>query len=191
MIKITTTVDSVEQAEELLIAGVDEIYFGEDYFGLRLPASFARKEQKLLVEMAHNAGKKTCVALNAIMHNEHIEKLPEYLKFLKDIGVDSVTLGDPGVIQVMKKNDLHIPFKYDAQVVVTNSRQLNFFAKKGAIEGVIAREVPKLELIKVVKNSNIPVEMLVYGPTCIQQSRRPLLENYFNYIKKYDSYGKE
>ena len=30
----------------------------------------------------------------------------------------------------------------------------------------------------------IPIEVLVYGATCIHHSKRPLLNNYFNYIEK-------
>lgn len=191
MIKIITTVESIDQARQLLDAGVDELYFGQDEFGLRLPNSFNREDQEKLTKMAHDAGKTVSIAVNAILHNEDIEKLPEYLKFLKEIEVDSITVGDPGAIHIMRKKDLFIPFRYDAQVMTTNSRQINFWKDRGAIEAVAARELPKDELAQLAKNSKLPIEMLVYGATCIQQSRRPLLQNYFNYIKRYDSYGKE
>lgn len=191
MIKIITTVESIEQAKKLLEAGVDELYFGQDEFGLRLPSSFDREDQEKLTKLAHEYGKTVSVAVNAILHNEDIEKLPEYLKFLKSIEVDSITVGDPGAIHIMRKNDLLIPFRYDAQVMTTNSRQINFWKDRGAIEAVVARELPKEEIRGISKNSKLPIEILVYGATCIQQSRRPLLQNYFNYIKRYDKYGKE
>lgn len=191
MIKIISTVESIEQAQKLLEAGVDELYFGQDEFGLRLPNSFNRLDQEKLTKMAHEKGKTVSIAVNAILHNEDIEKLPEYLEFLKSIEVDSITVGDPGAIHIMRKNNLFIPFRYDAQVMVTNSRQINFWKDRGAIEAVIAREIPKDELKVLLNNAQIPVEVLVYGATCIQQSRRPLLKNYFNYIKRFDSYGKE
>ncbi len=191
MIKIITTVESIDQAKELLDAGVDELYFGQDEFGLRLANSFNRADQEKLTKMAHDAGKTVSIAVNAIFHNRDIERLPEYLSFLKSIGVDSITVGDPGVIQVMKTKDLFIPFRYDAQVTVTNSGQINFWKDRGAIEAVIAREIPQEELVKLAKNSKLPIEILVYGATCIQHSRRPLLKNYFNYIKRRDAYSKE
>lgn len=191
MIKIITTVESIEQAKNLLEAGVDELYFGEDQFGLRLPNSFSRQDQEKITKMAHEKNKTVSIAVNAILHNKDIQKLPEYLKFLRSINVDSITVGDPGAIHIMRKNDLMIPFRYDAQVMTTNSRQINFWKDRGAIEAVVARELPREELKNIAKNSKLPIEMLVYGATCIQHSRRPLLENYFKYIKRYDSYGKE
>ena len=36
----------------------------------------------------------------------------------------------------------------------------------------------------------IPIEVLVYGATCIHHSKRPLLNNYFNYIEKKESVEK-
>lgn len=186
MIKIITTVESLTQARQLLEVGVDCLYFGEDRFGLRLPTSFSRSEQENLTKLAHQYGKKVSVAVNAIFHNDGILDVPEYLAFLKSIGVDSITVGDPGVVQVMKQELYHIPYRYDAQVMVTSSKQINFWAKRGAIGAVVAREVPRESLKILTKEATVPVEVLVYGATCIHHSKRPLLQNYFNFIEKED-----
>lgn len=191
MIELIATVESIQQGQALLEAGVDCLYFGEDQFGLRLPNSFSREEQAKLTQMAHEQGRKVSIALNAIFHNEGIDKVPEYLQFLKEIGVDTVTLGDPGVLQKMKVHDLYLPYRYDAQVVVTNSKQINFWAQRGAVAAVLAREIPRAELEVLAKEVIIPAEVLVYGATCIHQSRRPLLENYFNFIAKKESVGRD
>lgn len=187
MVELIATVESLQQAEDLLDAGVDILYFGEDQFGLRLPYSFSREEQQELVALAHQKGKKVSIAVNAIFHNEGIEKVPEYLQFLKSINVDTITLGDPGVVQIMKNPDLFIPYRYDAQVIVTSSKSINFWAKRGAVGAVIAREVPRDSLEILARESLVPVEFLVYGATCIHQSKRPLLQNYYNYIGKNES----
>lgn len=184
MVELIATVESIPQAVALLKAGVDILYFGEDTFGLRLPHSFTKEEQKTLVKLAHSYGKKVSIAVNAIFHNEGIELVPDYLKFLKEIEVDTITLGDPGVVQIMKNPEYHIPYRYDAQVLVTSSRSINFWAKRGAVGAVVAREVPRDELKDLAKKSMVPVEFLVYGATCIHQSKRPLLQNYYNFIEK-------
>ncbi|MGY3725273.1 Collagenase-like protease, PrtC family [Granulicatella balaenopterae] len=191
MTEIIATVESIPQAKALLEAGVDRLYFGEDEFGLRLPTSFSREEQAELTSLAHEYGKKVTVAVNAIFHNDRIEKLPEYLTFLKSIDVDVISVGDPGVMQVMKQEEYNIPFNYDAQVIVTSSKHINFWAKRGAVSAVVAREVPRESMKILAKNATIPVEVLVYGATCIHQSKRPLLQNYFNYIEREESPAKQ
>lgn len=192
MIELITTVESFEQAEELLAAGVDTLYFGEELFGLRLPASFTRDEQRRLVELAHAHGKKANIAVNGIIHPEKMKQVPEYLRFLKEINVDVITVGDTGIIYTMKKNpELRIPYIYDAETLVTSARQINFWAKKGAAGAVLAREVPFDEMKEMEEKLTIPVEVLVYGATCIHQSKRPLLQNYYNFTKQEEQKDRE
>lgn len=192
MIEIITTIESMKQAEELLEAGVDTLYFGEERFGLRLPASFTREEQCELVALAHRYGKKVNIAVNGIIHPEKMKKVPEYLQFLKEINVDMITVGDTGIIYTMRKNpELSIPYVFDAETLVTSARQINFWAKKGAISAVLAREVPFDEMKEMENKLQIPVETLVYGATCIHQSKRPLLQNYYNYTQQDEKKDRE
>ncbi|MFV0558721.1 MAG: peptidase U32 family protein [Enterococcus sp.] len=192
MIELISTVESFTQAKELLEVGVDTLYFGEETFGLRLPSDFSREEQKELVTLAHQKGKKVTIAMNAIMHPEKMLLVPEYLAFLKEIQVDQIVVGDPGIVYVMRKNpELKIPFIFDAATIVTSARQINFWQKKGAIGAVLAREVPFGEMQELTKAVDVPVEVLVYGPTCIHHSKRPLLQNYYNYTQQEESVTKE
>ncbi|WP_203248590.1 peptidase U32 family protein [Sporosarcina beigongshangi] len=184
MIELIATAESVEQGKLLIGIGVDTLYIGEDEFGLRLPGSFSRDEIEEITSFAHQHHKRVCVAVNALMHNDRIEKIVPYLTFLQSIGVDAITVGDPGVIHLMKKHSIELPFIYDAQTMVTSARQVNFWAKRGAIGAVLARELPYAELQAIRQQVTVPVEVLVYGATCIQQSKRPLVENYFNFTNQ-------
>jgi collagenase-like PrtC family protease len=189
MIELIATAESMAQAEELLAVGVDTLYIGEEDFGLRLPYSFSREEQKALIDLAHANGKKVNVAINGIMHPDKMKKIPEYLAFLADVKPDHVVVGDTGVIYLLQEYDL--PYIYDAETLVTNARQINFWQKKGAVGAVLAREVPFEEMQRLSQHVEVPVEVLVYGATCIHQSKRPLLDNYFNYTKQSESTSKE
>ncbi|MEM5198846.1 peptidase U32 family protein, partial [Enterococcus faecium] len=106
MIELIATAESVEQAVELLATGVDTLYIGEETFGLRLPVSFTRDEQREIVKRAHEMGKQVLVAVNGIMHPEKMKLVPEYLTFLKEINVDKITLGDPGIVFIMQRDGL-------------------------------------------------------------------------------------
>lgn len=191
MIEIVVTCESISQAEALLANGADSLVFGEATFGLRLPADFSRAEQKELTELIHQKGKKAIVAVNGIMHPEKMKLIPEYLRFLKEIKVDQILVGDPGIVQVMKQPDLALPFIYAAETLVTNARQINFWGKKGATGAVLAREVPFEEMTVMQAALEIPVEVQVYGATCIHQSKRPLLENYYRYTRQEEGVAKE
>lgn len=192
MIEIITTADSMAQAEELLQLNIDTLLFGEETFGLRLPHSFTREEQKTLVDLCHLHGKKASVAVNGIMHPQKMKLVPEYLAFLKSIEVDQIVVGDPGVVYVMIKDpELQLPYIYDGETLVTSARQINFWAKKGAQGAVLAREVPFGEMTVMAEELKVPAEVLVYGATCIHQSKRPLLQNYYNYTQQQEGKDKE
>lgn len=184
MIELIATAESIQQAKLLFEAGIDAIYVGEDDFGLRLPASFSIEELTELSKLAHSYEKKLIVALNAIMHNERIEKIIPYLRKLQEINVDAITVGDPGVVRLIKLNEISLPFIYDAQTLVTSAKQINFWAKRGAVGAVLARELPYLELQELAKEVAVPAEVLVYGATCIHHSKRPLVTNYFNFVEE-------
>ena len=139
-VTLTATVDSLAQAEELLKNGADFLYFGEETFALRLPTYFSRAEQRELVALAHRYGKKATIAVNGIMHPAKMKLIPEYLRFLVEIGVDQIVVGDTGVVHVIRRDKLSLPFIYDGQTFVTSSRQVNFWGKRGALGAVLARE---------------------------------------------------
>ncbi|MGG5370757.1 peptidase U32 family protein [Enterococcus sp. AZ196] len=189
MIELIATAESIVQAEDLFAAGVDTLYIGEEAFGLRLSHSFSRDEQKTLIETAHAQGKKINIAVNGIMHPDKMKQIPEYLTFLAEVKPDHVVVGDTGVIYLLQEYDL--PYIYDAETLVTNARQINFWQKKGAVGAVLAREVPFEEMLSLKQHVDVPVEVLVYGATCIHQSKRPLLDNYFNYTKQMEKTSKE
>lgn len=181
MINLIATAESENQAEALLEAGVDTLYVGGHPFGLRLPRPLDLDEIEAIVRMAHERGKKVTVACNAIMHNEQVSRLGGYLSRLAEIKVDAITIGDPGAIYTLEQMQVQLPYIYDAETLVTSAEQIAFWVKRGAAGAVAARELTLIELEEMQQKLTVPVEVLAYGPTCIHQSGRPLLTNYYHY----------
>lgn len=179
---ITATAESLEQAEALLEAGVDRIYVGEENYGLRLPHTFSLDELNRISKLVHAAGKELTVAVNALMHQDMMDSIKPFLDFLVEIGTDYITVGDAGVFYVLQRDAYPLKTIYDASTMVTSSRQINFWAKNaGVSEAVLAREIPSAELFVMPDILEIPAEVLVYGASVIHHSKRPLLQNYYNF----------
>ncbi|WP_239256932.1 peptidase U32 family protein [Listeria ilorinensis] len=189
--EIIATAASVQQAEQLLRAGVDTLYIGNSRFGLRLAHSFSLEEIREVTNITHQAGKRVIVAVNALMHNEHLIELPEFLQTLADMQVDAISCGDPGVILLLEELALSLPYIYDAQTFVTSAEQISFWVQEGAAGAVLARELTRPEIIAIQKELTVPVEVLVYGPTCIHQSKRKLLTNYYHIAELDEETSKE
>ncbi|WP_093671505.1 peptidase U32 family protein [Sporolactobacillus nakayamae] len=179
--EIIATAESYEQAKALLDNGADRLYVGGHPFGLRLPESLDLEQIGQITKLAHQREKKVTVACNALMHNEQIKKLTPYLSKLAELDVDTLSIGDPGAIFVLKELGFPLQFIYDGGTLATSAEQLAFWAGQGACGAVAARELTLKELITMQKMLKQPIEVQVYGPTCIHQSGRPLLTNYFNY----------
>ncbi|API90963.1 peptidase U32 [Virgibacillus pantothenticus] len=184
MVELIATAESINQAKLLIDADVDTLYIGEATFGLRLPANFSPEEIKEICHIAHAKHKKVCVAMNAIIHNDRVKLIPGYFDFLQEAGADYVTIGDPGIIHLLNKHEVSIPYVYDPHTMVTSAKQVNFWAKRGAKGAVLARELTYEELISISEHADVPVEVLVYGATCIHHSKRPLVTNYFSYTNE-------
>lgn len=181
MMELVVVPQSMDQIEALLEMDMDVFVIGEERYGLRLPTSFSREEQRQITEVVHRAGKKVTVALNGIMHPEKMETISGYLDFLSEIAVDEVLVGDTGVIHLLRQRAQAIPYWYDAHTMVTSAHQINFFGERGAQGAVLAREIPQKEMAAFLPKLHVAAEVLVFGPTCIHQSKRRLVQNYFRY----------
>ena len=147
---ITATAESIEQVKQLLEAGVDRIYVGEKDFGLRLPTTFSHGQLREIAKLVHDAGKELIVAVNALMHQDMMDRIKPFLDFLEEIKTDYITIGDAGVFYVVNRDGYSFKTIYDASTMVTSSRQINFWGQKaGASEAVLAREIPSAELFKM------------------------------------------
>ena len=102
MVEIIATVESIEQAKQLL-PYVDTIFFRRRNFRFAFADIFSREEQSELIRLAQAEGKQAMAAVNGIMHPQKMTLVPEYLAFLKANHVDKISIGDPGIIYRMKR----------------------------------------------------------------------------------------
>lgn len=181
MTELLVTPKSLNHMKTLIELGADAFVIGEQKFGLRLPGEFNREDVRKAVNLAHEHDKKVYVAVNGIFHNYHLNALENYIEFLHEIRVDRIIFGDPAVVMYVKKQDNPIPLNWDAETIVTNYFQCNYWGGKGAKRAVLARELNLDEILNIKKHANIEIEVQVHGMTCMFQSKRMLLGNYYTF----------
>jgi len=165
-----------------LMYGADAVYSAGKQFGLRAQAgNFSEQELKKAVEFAHNLGKKVYITLNIYAHNQHLNEMPDYLMFLREIKVDALIISEPGVFSLAKEYVPEIPIHISTQASVTNWKAVEFWSKQGAKRIIMARELG-IEEIKEIKRRvpNIELEMFVHGAMCMAYSGRCMLSAYLN-----------
>ena len=83
--------------------GADAVYLAGEEYGMRSASpNFAAETLKEGVEYAHNRGAKVYVTCNIIPHDNEMERLPDFLRLLNEIGVDAVIASDLGTINLVK-----------------------------------------------------------------------------------------
>ncbi|AWE08133.1 collagenase-like protease [Lysinibacillus sp. 2017] len=179
--ELLLTPQSVEHVVALLDAGADAFVIGEQKFGLRLAGDFTVAQVEEATKLIHTAGKKVYVAVNAIFHNDRLDALDDYLKEMVRIGVDALIFGDPAVIVAVRELGITIPLHWSPETIATNWFQVNYWGERGSKRAVLARELSVDEVIEIKENTKHEIEVQVHGMTCMFQSKRSLLGNYFLY----------
>lgn len=179
--ELLVTPQSIEHITALLEAGADAFVIGEQKFGLRLAGDFMVAQVEEATKLIHAAGKKVYVAVNALFHNDRLDALDEYLVEMQRIGVDALLFGDPAVIIAVRENNVTIPLHWNPETTATNFFQVNYWGERGSKRAVLARELSVDEVIEIKENTKHEIEVQVHGMTCMFQSKRALLGNYFLY----------
>ncbi|MEK4426351.1 peptidase U32 family protein [Solibacillus sp. FSL K6-1523] len=179
--ELLVTPQSVEHIKALLQAGADAFVIGEQKFGLRLAGDFTVAQVEEATAIIHAAGKKVYVAVNAIFHNDRIDALDAYVLEMQRIGVDALLFGDPAVVMSAREQGITIPLHWSPETIATNWFQVNYWGERGSKRAVLARELSVDEVIEIKENTTHEIEVQVHGMTCMFQSKRSLLGNYFLY----------
>ncbi|MBS2772992.1 U32 family peptidase [Anoxybacillus rupiensis] len=182
--ELLVTPTDVSHIHALAQAGADAVIVGEQRYGLRLAGEFKRAEMAEAVEVARQHGIRVYAAMNAIFHNEKIDELGEYIRFLADSGVDAIVFGDPAVLMTVREVAPHMRLHWNTETTATNWYTCNYWGRKGAKRAVLARELNMDAIMEIKEHAEVEIEVQVHGMTCMFQSKRSLIGNYFEYQGK-------
>jgi len=179
MIELLSPAGDKERLFFAFLYGADAVYLGGRNFGLRANATnFSNEEIAECVKYAHSLNKKVYVTVNIVFHNEDLEGLDNYLKFLFESEVDAIIVSDPVVIERVKKLGLDLEIHLSTQASTLNSRAAWFYIEQGVKRIVLAREASREDVIRIKEETNIDLECFIQGAMCTSFSGRCVLSNY-------------
>ncbi len=179
MIELLSPAGDMERLKFALLYGADAVYLGGRNFGLRANATnFSNEEIKEAVIYAHNLKKKVYVTVNIVFHNEDLENLVDYLKYLSDIKVDAIIVSDPVVVEIIKENNIDLEIHLSTQTSSLNSRVVKYYMEEGVKRVVLAREASKEDIKRIKEETGIEIECFIQGAMCTSFSGRCVLSNY-------------
>lgn len=183
-IELLSPCGDFERLKLALKFGADAVYLAGEMFGMRTnPSNFDADELKNAVELAHSLGKKVYLTCNTLPRNDEIEKLPDFLKYAEQIGIDAFIIADIGVMAMAKKYAASVDIHMSTQVGIVNYQTANTLYEMGASRIVTAREL-SLDEIKVIRDktpSDLEIEVFVHGAMCMSFSGRCILSDYMTH----------
>lgn len=161
--------------------GADAVYLGLPDFSLRVRINdFNLLGIKEAVQEAHQQNKKVYITLNIFAHNQHFEKLPQYLQELKKLKVDALIISDPGIIFVVQETWPQAEIHLSTQANCTNLAAVKFWARQGLQRIILGREVTLPEIKEIHRAvPKMELEYFVQGAMCMAYSGRCFLSKLF------------
>ena len=171
-----------ERLEMALHYGADAVYLAGTEYGLRAAAGNFRSPEELraAVRLAHAAGAKVYVAVNALPREAQLPGLPAFLEQAAAAGADAFILSDLGVLDLARRCAPEVALHVSTQLGVVNSAAATMLAKLGASRVILARELSLEEIREIRRNTppELELEAFVHGAMCVSFSGRCLLSNY-------------
>ena len=136
-------------------------------------------------EMLNNyPGIELFVSLNKNIFNEDLKDLKEKLQELATLKIAGILFYDLSILSFAKKLNLNIPLVIHQTHMVTNYNICNYYFERGVKYAYLSAEITESEMALISKKSNILLMATFVGHLIISHSKRKLVSNYFEYIKK-------
>jgi U32 family peptidase len=180
--ELLTAAGSLEEIARYGAAGADAVHIGEQQYGMRLPGEISGGMLKDAVEAAHAAGLKAYVVANRIMDNAVVPLLPAYLELVHQAKADAVVFGDPAVLSAAKEAGVtDLKFHWNPEMTATNYVTANYWAAKGAVRAILARELNMEQVLEFKRHCKAEVQVQIHGITNIFHSKRRMVSSYMEH----------
>ena len=180
-IELLAPAGDMERLEMAVAYGADAVYLAGTAFGMRsFAGNFTPEELKRAVDLCHKKGVRVHVTCNTMPRNDEVARLPEWLTYLDQVGVDAVILADVGVMALAGKYAPHVQRHISTQASIVNYETARAWHDLGADRVILAREL-SLDEIREIRAKTPPeleLEAFAHGAMCVSYSGQCLLSNY-------------
>ena len=180
-IELLSPAGDMERLKMSLAYGADAVYLAGNDFGMRAFAgNFTPDEMERAVTLCHSYGASVHVTCNTMPRNDEVARLPEWLEYLQDLGVDAVILADVGVLSLLKRYAPRVKAHISTQASISNYQAASAWYDLGASRVILARELSLEEITELRAKTprELEIEGFVHGAMCVSYSGRCLLSNY-------------
>ena len=178
-VELLSPAGDLDRLKIACLYGADAVYIGGRDYSLRANATnFSLEEIKNGCDFAHKLGKRVYLTLNIVFHNEDISGVYDYIKECVEAGIDAFIVSDLFLVKYIKSN-FSVEVHLSTQDSITNIESVKFLKQEGVDRVVLAREVNRNDIKKIIDTHLVDIEVFIHGAMCTFVSGRCVLSNYF------------
>lgn len=174
---ILSPAGSYEALVAAVNGGADEVYFGLPEFNARYNAkNFTDEELENALRMCRILGVKSNITVNTLITDKEMPKALDMVYKAARLGADAFIVQDLGFAREIKKQMPGVTLHASTQCACHNLEGAKKLSELGFSRVVLAREMPKDEIAKVI-DAGIETEIFVHGALCVCQSGMCLMSS--------------
>ena len=180
-IELLAPAGDMERLEMAVAYGADAVYLAGTDFGMRsFAGNFSRTELKQAVDLCRSHRVRVHVTCNTMPRNQEVARLPEWLEYLHEVGVDAIILADVGTLALARRHAPKVQCHISTQASIVNYQSAQAWHDLGASRVILARELSLEEIqeIRAKTPKELEIEVFAHGAMCVSYSGRCLLSNY-------------
>ena len=178
-IELLAPAGDMERLEMAVAYGADAVYLAGTAFGMRsFAGNFTPEELKAAVALCHGHGVRVHVTCNTMPRNDEAARLPQWLEYLNEVGVDAVILADVGVLSLAKRYAPRVQCHISTQASIVNYQSARAWHELGASRVILARELSLDEIreIRAKAPKELEMEAFAHGAMCVCRYQYALME---------------
>lgn len=166
---------AIDNGADTVYMGLKDVTNARNFAGL----NFDLKSAQEGIAYAHKRAKKVLLAINTYAQAGEVDKWHRAIDQAADLGVDAVILADMGLLDYASRTHPDLRLHLSVQGSATNYEAINLARELFNIQRVVLPRVLTIDQVaKVIKNTEVEVEVFGFGSLCVMVEGRCLLSSY-------------
>lgn len=174
----------IEDIEKLKAAGANSVIVGTPFYSVRSVTHLNEDELKQVRQICTDLNIEMYVLVNRLCIEKEIDGLRQHLKMLKEINVDGIYFSDMGVFYEASMLDIQDKMIYNPDTILTNANDIQAYLDLGMKSVTISKEITLENIVLIGNKVHGNCELIVHGRLNMMHSKRTLLTNYMQFLKK-------
>ncbi len=180
---LIATIQNLENLAVFKKSGGDGVLVALEPFSIRNESVIEKEQLIEWKDQCRALDLRLFVNMMRMIHEEDLDALAHFLRYLKEIDIDGIYYADEGVYELAREIGIEDRLIYQPETLVTSWADVQFYKQLGIQSICLAHEL-SLEEIEEIAQKEQDIEILIDGYFSILYSRRHLIKNYMHHLEK-------